>query len=440
MILQGEQVFFVPSQCRGQVFVYAPLRRYLAVVASRFIAPLSSSIPTPQQDALVAHLKKRLQVPHLSIPSMAGVTPRSQRLTISLSDACNLRCVYCYAYRQNHHPRTLPPKLLGPLIAAFVYNTTAPALYFDFSGDGEPTKSFGLLKRSIEVIRGCHAERPFISKVLLTTNGYFGPTLRQYLVRHLDAITVSFDGIKSIQDLHRPRADGGSSYETVYETVRFFHQACFAITVRVTVTPFSIEHLGRILEFFQSSFPGIKVRIEPVRASGRALECFPLLSDFSSQLATAVAKSELLATSGLNVYEPYNGEGTSFDRIRCVGCPMLENGNWKVTSDGSILCCDSLSSSNPFFLGACDLRRNTIPEVAGRINELREAYHVDKSALCADCFCKYHCAGGCPLFRPLDPKRYCDEIRREGTKWLQAKAFDGATSRLLTGQIAVEDA
>ncbi len=426
MILRGEEVFIVPSQYRDRVFLYAPLRSYLALTSSRHAAALSSTQPTAEQDALLACLRARPQVPHFRIAPMADVTPRIQRLTISLSDACNLRCVYCHTYRPNHQACTLPVTILEPLIAAFVRNTTAPILYFEFLGDGEPTRSFQLLKRCVELIRGHRAARPFSSKILLTTNGYFGPRVRRYLARNVDAITVSFDGFKSIQDLHRPVADGASSYPTVYETVRFFHQVHAAITLRITVTPYSIEHLDAILGFFQESFPGIEVRIEPVRAAGRALECFPDLSDFAGEVAKAIANSWLLTSTSLKLAKPYNGEGTMYDSIRTIGCPMLEYGNWKITADGNILCCDALVPSNPLFLGRCDFQRNTIPSVTHRINELRKTWHVDNNPLCADCFCKYHCSGMCPLLPPTEVRRSCDDVRKEGAEWLHAKASDGA--------------
>jgi uncharacterized protein len=248
-------------------------------------------------------------------------------------------------------------------------------------------------------------------------------------MNNVDELTVSFDGSKAIHDRHRPRRDGGSSFSRVYETVRTFYQAKAAVTLRITVTPLSIEHLDATLAFLADSFPGIAVRIEPVRGAGRALECFQDLAELAGQVTAAMALNPVLASGGLKLATPYNGEGTMYDNIRAIGCPMLEFANWQVAADGTIACCGATARPNPLLAGRCDFRRNVVPNLTGAIEELQRLYHVNNLPLCNDCFCKYHCAGGCPVYPPADFSRHCNGVREAGVEWLQTKASSSTIPR-----------
>ena len=421
MLLNGEEIFFIPSRDQNRTLVYAPLRSYVAVTSREHAAVLCSGDPTVHLDKLNTALRVRPLVriqPHW----LNGATaPKIQRLTISLSERCNLRCIYCHAYREGHKPQTLSLSMLAAAVTAFCSYARAPLLFFEFLGDGEPTLYLEGLRRCIETIECQQRIRPFTRRIALTTNGTFGVEAREFVTQTVDDLTISFDGYKEIQDRQRQRVNGLSCYQTVYDNICSLLRSEINLTLRITVTPISISHIEAILQFLAESFPGIAVRIEPMRSAGRATVCFPEASDLSVQLASALASSEVLRSQRVRIADPYNGACTMYDHIRTVGCPMLEFGNWQLASDGSISSCATVIRPNPLMLGNLGSSEHAVLDLVSSIENLRKAYSVTNRQACEACFCKYHCAGGCPVYPPDANGNFCRDVQESGRNWLENK-------------------
>jgi uncharacterized protein len=420
MLIENEEIFAIPSRAEHCTVVYAPLRSYVAVT-SRENAEALCSGAFAHRDRFIAALKKRPLIQIRQSSEVSAYVPKIQRLAISLSERCNLGCIYCHAFRQGRDPRTLSRPVLTAAITAFCAYSRAPLRFFEFHGDGEPTLQLAAMRHCVEVIEQQQASKAFKSRIALTSNGTFGIEARDFLVSRVDDVTISFDGYQQIQDRHRPRGDGSSCYQQVYENIDALYGSGINLALRVTVTPMSLPRIEEILQFLAASFPGIVVRIEPVQPYGRAAECFPNVSELDAQIASALASSEVLRSEGVRLAGYSDETPTIYDQLRTIGCSMLEFGNWQLASDGIISCCGSSDHPNPLDFWQCASGELAVEELVSAIRNLQERYEVFERNECHECFCKYHCAGGCPILPPDDKGAFCREVRERGRTWLEGK-------------------
>ena len=136
---------------------------------------------------------------------------RIDYLRISLTDACNLRCVYCMPEDMRFKPRAellQDDEILAIVRAAAELGTTKIRLT-----GGEPTIRPGV----VELVRSIAAV-PGIAKVAMTTNGLLLADLAEPLAQAgLQALNVSIDTLNPAKfrritrwgDLHRVWDGGG---------------------------------------------------------------------------------------------------------------------------------------------------------------------------------------------------------------------------------------
>jgi len=145
----------------------------------------------------------RLSLPVLSAPSanpnpVGGGTitgPRDisavRMLRVSVTDVCNLRCVYCMP---EEGVEWLPKStvLTYEEIAAIVRASVALGLtHFKLTG-GEPTA-----RRDLPVLAGMLRKIPGVEDLSLTTNGILlAPMLEKLKLAGLDRITISLDSLR----------------------------------------------------------------------------------------------------------------------------------------------------------------------------------------------------------------------------------------------------
>ena len=144
-------------------------------------------------------------VPSLDGPMIDSYGRRIDYLRISLTDACNLRCVYCMPEEMRFKPRAellQDDEILAIVRAAAELGTTKIRLT-----GGEPTIRPGM----VELVRSI-AAAPGIDKVAMTTNGLLLAELAEPLAQAgLRAINVSIDTLNPAKfrritrwgDLHR---------------------------------------------------------------------------------------------------------------------------------------------------------------------------------------------------------------------------------------------
>ena len=259
-----------------------------------------------------------------------------------------------------------------------------------FHGGGEPTLAWQQLTTLVEYAR----QQELPCQVQLTTNGFWSRTQREWAISHIDEISLSFDGMPSLQNRQRPLADGRGSYTAVMETIQELDRLERPYGIRVTVTEDGMDQLAENITFLCANTHCNTFQVEPAFKQGRALV---------SQ--TAVKKNNAFARAFLHAWEIADAHdrhiyysGARPWLITDQFCQAPESA-LIVGPDGFLTACYEICSKDhelaPQFFQGDLMSDGTMTLLYDQRQELLEKI-AQRRESCRDCFCFWHCAGDCP--------------------------------------------
>ena len=158
----------------------------------------------------------------------------ARTVTFAVTDACSLRCSYCYQGVKSHHAMSFETaKNFTDLLLRgdnpYINPDNSPGVIIKFIG-GEPLLEIDLIDRTTdyfisEMIRLRH---PWATRFMLSicSNGteYFNPKVQDYLKKYLHhlSFSISVDGCKELHDACRVFPDGRGSYDVAIAGVEHF--------------------------------------------------------------------------------------------------------------------------------------------------------------------------------------------------------------------------
>ena len=172
---------------------------------SFFLTPEVKEIIHPDTKLLKYHLNRKMQ-----------------KLTLQVTQRCNLRCDYC-VYSGMYLTRTHEPKSMTFEVAKLAidyileHSVDEKRINFGFYG-GEPLLELELIEKCIAYIsaRAFHKEVSYS----ITTNGtLLTPEIFERLVNRDLHIMVSLDGPKEVHDSARKYEDGRGSFDDIMKNV-----------------------------------------------------------------------------------------------------------------------------------------------------------------------------------------------------------------------------
>jgi len=395
------ELFVLPLN-ESEYLVYAPLRG-AALIANaalvRFLQMPDAGERTGEISAevlawlrgtgIVGGAAERAPVLQLTGP------PRPRVATLLLTSACNLRCAYCYAASGDAPATFMAPETARRAIDFVAANAAeAGALSFEvnYHGAGEPTQHWARLQESHLYARGVAQAKGLRLRSSLTTNGVLSDAQRAWIAAHLDAATVSFDGLPEVQDANRRLASGGGSSASVLTTLRAFDRAGFRYSIRMTATAESLVRLPQSVAFICRRFRPHAIQVEPVYRMGRgrdraSAETAAFIEAFRAARRTSGKAARLLRFSGARV-------GTVTNRFCGVA-----NDNFCVSPKGNISACYEVADelqpwAERFFYGRPAATESGY-DFDERVYTGLRAQTVDRRQYCRGCFAKWHCAGDC---------------------------------------------
>ena len=390
----GSTVICAPNT---QGFVLAP-EFYEQVPAFDFFSALDPCREIPEE-AHGLQIIRPIQAGNGQSRTRKGV------LTVYPTTDCNLRCIYCYA-SSGSVKQELDLNTFQLLLADVVNPRFFSELHLHLHGGGEPTLNptlfTTLIREFDQKCRACMIKPCYT----LTTNGTFTTRIKKTIHDFGISTTVSWDGPGDIQDQQRPFATGKNSHPTVLKNIRFLREAGLLKEVRVTITPYNIGRISEIIHFLhQEGVPA--VHIEPVSILGRQEDSSGIcIQDFAREFKHAYVLSCQLGM-------PLSGRGTMlFKKPTQRHCGAF-GWNFVLTSTGEISACTRIQSptdphASSFVLGPWIPGGDPMTFSSQKRKKLRNRT-TDNLAECADCFLRYHCAGGCPM---LMPEAYDDDLVR----------------------------
>jgi len=397
------EVFIIPAENNSYI-VYAPLRRAAFITTARvvnFLADLQVGIydNTVDSDGSLVEFLRRLEIldagPETKPITIFGGDPEPTMVTLFLTTACNLRCTYCYASAGDTPKKFMSLEIAKrgiDFVAGNALKKNAPAFEVGYHGGGEPTVNWSTMTASLAYARQKAAELGLQVFAASATNGVLTDAQIDWIVANLQGASLSFDGLPSVHDQHRPTVSGQGSSTRVIHTLRRLDEAKFSYGIRVTVTADQISLLPDSIEFICTNFRPQRIQVEPAYQLGRWTDAPSAeTNDFIEAYRDAQARAHR------------HGQDITYSAARLETltnhfCGITQD-SFCLSPDGNVSACYEVFSegntwAKHFFYGQPDEETGSYKFDLGVLNTLRQQA-VQHRPYCQGCFAKWHCAGDC---------------------------------------------
>jgi uncharacterized protein len=399
-----EELFVIPD---GQDYLlYVPRTVGVARVNGATVRHLSrvrsgsvpaASLPVGVVDDLVAAriLLDRAEASQpIAFPQKTAFDP--QGLTLILTTRCTMACTYCYA-NGGAHPKEMPwsvAKAGLDWLFGHARATGRPQASLMFHGGGEVTTARTMLEQCVSYAR----QQASTSGLTLSTsaglNGVMRGPLLEWVIGNIDNATLSLDGLPAVHNAQRPLVTGKDSFPIVAAALHRMDDAGYQYGIRATVTRESLDRLVESVEFICRTFRARMIHLEPVFQVGRARDNDLGFPDPYRFLAAFRAAREVAGSYGRDL----KYSGARFGAVTNKFCQVCDD-LMAVTPDGHVTACYEVGElddprADTFFYGRLNADTAEIELDEAKLHALRSLTVENKSA-CADCFCKWTCAGEC---------------------------------------------
>ena len=386
-------VFLVPLHT-DLVLVHAPLHG-IQMMTNTTAAELllNRAEVDPGRHPAIAQFRQMLESPTRRprgcrsgpfLPTSVGLVPTRD---------CNLACSYCDFSAGLDGKRmdadTYTAAIDLGLRAASERGTGR--LHVHFFG-GEPFLAFDVVRGAVEHARAAAATREIEVTFEATTNGFYSQKVAHWIATNMTSVSLSLDGPPNLHDQARRQPRGKGSYARVARTAEILGAGDVDLCLRVCVAQHAA---GRMLEIARhlSRFAPDSVSFEPLVVWGDPDGARPGPPDPRSFARGFAAASRFLARLGVRTIHATS----QFGELVSSFCP-LGNDGFIVLPDGAVQAC--YLPSDTCELAGVDVSFGQIQADGairldhGKLARLR-TNTVEGRPRCAECFCKWHCAGGC---------------------------------------------
>lgn len=385
----------------SEYIFYAPTLKLSLLLNEELGSTIMETEKLPQ--TIISKLEKQSKNPIFPVIER----PKAFHLAIGLTNNCTLACDYCHA-EADKDTKISHDYVMRSIEYAFIEAAKTPKkkMSVSFAVGGEPTMNWKEFKYTVDHIRDLEKKHyKGVQKVYLsmTTNGYYGEDKRKYISKNFDTLTLSLDGDKYIQDLHRPTRALAGSYDLVSKSCKYYINSDeVKVGLRGTVSSESVSRLSNIIEHYHDEFgSGFTVAFEPLIEIGRALTGVlkpPTNEDFAVNFWKAKKKGNEL---GIRVIT----SAANIDRLVGRYCGAMSIPSFTVCTNGKITACHRDQDGEDYVYGNIDHENGQITidekKIEGNIKQ------TEMPDYCGTCFAKWHCAGDCPDIRRIGYSR-CD--------------------------------
>lgn len=386
--------YFIPLD--DAYIVYRPLLPLAFIANAAMKTMIETDARTPEFASAWAWLDE-VGFTAPDIPLAEQVAPPAPHTAVLLmTNACNLRCTYCYADAGAKPGKSMPVATGEALIrqaAANAIRDGATGFKVVFHGGGEPTMHWHALTELTRIARTqtlpCH--------ISMATNGVMNAARLAFIIEHFDELSISFDGLAHVQDAQRPSAGGAGSHGAVMRTFRQLDEAGFRYGVRITARPEHFAEIPAAVAFIFDHTGTAGVQIEPAYPAARGAhgdgaveQGHAFVEAFSRALDIGVARGRLVYYSGATPWRVT-------DRFCRAATDALVG-----TPEGELVGCfevhdKSHARHSAYRLGAV-AEGGALPDSA--LTQAFEAKERARKTTCETCHCFHHCAGDCSIQRP----------------------------------------
>lgn len=197
------------------------------------------------EDAIDSIIKK-LTFPDSPHPQWNISSKKIERITLHVSNDCNLRCKYCYANGGHYNQaRDMMDVQTAEAFVSFCMQTFTDIGTIVFFG-GEPCLNLPVMKYVCNRFEELYAAKQisFLPQFGIITNGtIINEDIIHFIQAHLAFITVSIDGNKEVHDANRVFANGKGSYDKIAMFIQTLQQRTnIPIKYEATYTQYHIDN------------------------------------------------------------------------------------------------------------------------------------------------------------------------------------------------------
>ena len=399
------QLYTISLSQNEEYLIYRPLLS-LAFVGNRAMADLCtrlSTSPITDHEESESRAYRFLQSVHFfdpdpPIPPSAPIAFQPTLAVLLMTNRCQLRCVYCYADAGEVAAMDLTEDMGRIVIDAVFQNAVAQnAAYFEvsFHGGGEPSLAWDTLKACADYARA----KPIPARLTLTSNGVWSETQCQWIIGHLDGVSLSMDGRAQTQNHQRPFHSGAGSFDRVWRNIQRMDAHGFDYAIRLTAAE-PWEDFPSEIAFLSRETGCKKFHVEPTFHIERGTHGDPLPGDGQGFVDAFLEAADIAEAAGCSL--TYSGGRLGLVTDTFCAAPYQA---MIVNPLGQFVTCYELAGR--------DHPMNTI-SVIGSLGD--EGVQVDehqrnilhqliaaRRSACRDCFCYWSCAGDCYVRAMADP-------------------------------------
>ncbi len=384
-IKDGMEHFIIPYKDDKYV-IYFPLKGMISVVNKAFVKNMNHDIP-----------KELFKI--VSKQNGINITDNfdsAKYITIELTKACNLRCIYCYA-SGGDDPKYMDWKTAKAGIDYGIKHCKDPKFGINFYGGGEPLLAFPMMKRCYNYAKKKCDKKGIRLKPFCTTNGtLLDEEKAKWFKKNRFWVTISFDGTPELQNKQRPFRDGSKSYDAVKRGIDLLNKYDIKYLVSTCITKDSYKKMPGMVDYLKCLNVKL-INTTPIIEEGRCKitgastpdlkkydEKIKIMKKFASKIDIKFEEEssfrDINKTDKIKTYDRYCGR-------------MIV-----ITADGNISSCTFVTDKNDpvskiFFYGKIVNGKVIVDKK--KLEYLRERT-INNIPQCKDCFAKYYCLGGCP--------------------------------------------
>ena len=326
-----------------------------------------------------------------------------QMISFFLTTRCNLRCVYCYNCEERGEVKeeSLPLEIACAGIDEYFANNKSR--HIRFYGPGEPTQEFKLMQDILSYARRKGGDKVTVE---LQTNGVFEQKVREWILKNVNILWISFDGPPDIQNKQRPLPNLKESSPFIEDNVRWLlsnkENYDLMVGARVTMTNNNVLIQNEMIDYFERL--GIRhiwtdpqfaeVKKTPVCKDLERRRKYDIDLDlFAKRFVDAFYHAkEKNVFYGSFLTCNFDGEST----INCRSCTPTPH----LTTDGYVSACDMvLNGKNAnhmdcFIYGKWDKKNKVFIYFQDKIKAL-QSRTVSSLKHCDECIARLNCCGHC---------------------------------------------
>lgn len=270
----------------------------------------------------------------------------ARTVTFQVTDACNLRCKYCYQINKGKHSMSWET---AKKFADFLLNTTpenceyvnpviSPGIIIEFIG-GEPFLEIDLIDKICDYLiqRMIEMNHPWATRFRFSicSNGvlYFDERVQRFFQKHLQhlSFSISIDGNKELHDSCRVFEDGSGSYDIAMKGVNHFVNVLKGhMGSKMTLAPANIDKTADAVKgLIESGYT--EIFLNCVYEEGWNLHYATILYNQLKELSDYILDNDLFDKLYLSIFEEdFFGPKDETDNDNwCGGTGMMLSCDWK---------------------------------------------------------------------------------------------------------------